>query len=244
MRVVSTLAKSIASNLDALKERIQAAALASGRRPDDVRLIAVSKTQPREAVSAAIAAGQRDFGENTVQDALTKIPHFSAPGVQWHFIGHLQSNKAKFIPGNFQWLHSLDGTALARRVARVAHERGVIVDCLIEVNITRDPARHGLPPERLPAMLDELLTDPPAGIRLRGLMAMGPHLGTESEIRSAFASVRKLRDDTRSRVGLADFTELSMGMSSDYAEAIKEGSTMVRIGTAIFGERTYPERRK
>lgn len=236
---MSQLFATIARNLGTVREQIATAARAAGRAPEAVRLIAVSKTHTAEAVAAAVAAGQRDFGENTVQDALTKIPAFAGQDLQWHFIGHLQSNKAKFIPGNFAWLHSIDSAALARRVARLAHEQGATVDCLIEVNIARDPAKHGLAPEHLPAMLEELLRDLPMGIRLRGLMAMGPYPASEAEMRAAFASVRETRDDLQRRYALAGFTELSMGMSGDYREAIREGSTMVRIGTAIFGERDY-----
>jgi hypothetical protein len=239
MRAMTNTYSSIAANLAALKSRVAELASAAGRKPEDVRLIAVSKTHPRSAVEAAAAAGQHEFGENTVQDALTKIPHFANRGLIWHFIGHLQSNKAKFIPGNFQWLHSLDSTALAKRLSRFADEQDTRVECLIEVNITRDPAKHGLDPDSVFPLIEELLKEPLPGISLRGLMCIGPHPATETEIRTAFASLRKLRDECRTRFGLPAFTELSMGMSGDYAEAIKEGSTMVRIGTAIFGERDY-----
>jgi pyridoxal phosphate enzyme (YggS family) len=233
------LASGIARNLAELRACIADLARAAGRQPGDVRLIAVSKTHPPEAIEAAIAAGQTEFGESTVQDALTKIPRFAARGAVWHFLGHLQSNKAKFIPGNFRWLHSLDSLRIAERLSRLAQEKSATVEALIEVNITRDPAKHGVAPEALAPLLDELLKAPLPGIQLRGLMAMGPYPATEPEMRAAFAAVRKLRDDCQQHFSLPQFTELSMGMSGDYAEAIKEGSTMVRIGTAIFGERDY-----
>jgi pyridoxal phosphate enzyme (YggS family) len=239
MRAMTDTRSSIAANLAALKARIAELASAAGRKPEEVRLIAVSKTHPRDAIEAAVAASQTEFGENTVQDALTKIPHFAGRGLCWHFIGHLQSNKARFIPGNFQWLHSLDSAALARRLSRFAAEQNKRVECLIEVNITRDPVKHGLDPDSVFPMIEELLAQPLAGIALRGLMCIGPHPAPEAEIRAAFASLRKLRDECQFRFGLPAFTELSMGMSGDYTEAIKEGSTMVRIGTAIFGERDY-----
>lgn len=239
MRVMTDAPSSIAANLAALKTRIAELATAAGRKPEAVRLIAVSKTHPRDAIEAAVAAGQREFGENTVQDALSKIPHFAGRGLIWHFIGHLQSNKAKFIPGNFEWLHSLDSVALAQRLSRAAVERGVSVKSLIEVNITRDPAKHGLDPDSVFPLIEELLGQSLPGVGLRGLMCIGPHPATETEIRAAFANLRKLRDTCQSRFGLPAFTELSMGMSGDYAEAIQEGSTMVRIGTAVFGERDY-----
>mgnify|MGYP001616551728 CR=1 FL=1 len=229
----------IAANLERLRAALADAALRAGRRPEDVKLIAVSKTQPAEAVAAAIAAGQRAFGESTVQDALTKIPHFAGQALEWHFIGHLQSNKARFIPGNFAWVHSLTSVKLAQRLARLAQEQNTIINTLIEVNITRDPAKHGLAPEDVAPRLDELLKANLAGIPLRGLMAIGPHPATEFERRASFAALRTLRDDCAQRFALPGFTELSMGMSGDFVEAILEGSTMVRVGTALFGERNY-----
>jgi len=229
----------IAANLERLRAAIADAALRAGRRPEDVKLIAVSKTQPAEAVAAAIAAGQRVFGENTVQDALTKIPRFAGQGLEWHFIGHLQSNKARFIPGNFTWVHSLDSVKIAQRLARLAQEQNTAVNALIEVNITRDPAKHGVAPEDIAPLLEQLLKANLSGIHLRGLMAIGPHPATESERRACFAALRKLRDDCAQRFAPPGFTELSMGMSGDFIEAIMEGSTMVRVGTALFGERNY-----
>lgn len=229
----------IAANLERVRAGLAEAARRAGRRPEEVRLIAVSKTQPPEAVAAAVAAGQRRFGENTVQDALTKIPRFAGQGLEWHFIGHLQSNKARFIPGHFTWLHSLDGLKLAQRVARLAAEQGATVNALIEVNVTRDPAKHGVAPEAIAPLLDQLLKADLAALRLRGLMAIGPHPAGEVERRAAFAAARQLRDACAQRFVLPDFTELSMGMSGDYVEAIQEGATLVRLGTAVFGERDY-----
>jgi PLP dependent protein len=229
----------IAANLEHLRAALADTAQRAGRRVEDVKLIAVSKTQSPQAVAAAVAAGQRLFGENTVQEALTKIPHFTGQGLEWHFIGHLQSNKARFIPGNFTWVHSLASVKLAERLARLAQEQNTMVNALIEVNITRDPAKHGVAPEDLAPLLDELLKADLSGIQLRGLMAIGPHPATESERRVAFAAVRKLRDDCMQRYALPGLTELSMGMSGDFVEATQEGATMVRLGTAIFGERAY-----
>ncbi len=237
----AALTTTIRHNLAGVHAALAEATQRAGRKPEDVRLIAVSKTQPLAAVEAALAAGQTAFGENTVQDALTKIPALAGRGIEWHFIGHLQSNKAKFIPGNFAWLHSLDGPKLAARLSRLAHEGGAVINALIEVNVTRDPAKHGLAPEALMPALEEMLALDLPGVKLRGLMAMGPYPATEADMRATFAQVRALRDDCQARFGLNDFTELSMGMSGDYVEAILEGSTMVRVGTAIFGERRYTE---
>jgi len=229
----------IAANLERLRATLADSAQRAGRRPEDVKLIAVSKTQPPAAVAAAVAAGQRLFGENTVQEALTKIPQFAGQGLEWHFIGHLQSNKVRFIPGNFAWMHSLDDVKLAQRLARLVQQQNTSVNTLIEVNITRDPAKHGVAPEDIEPLLDQLLKSNLGGIQLRGLMAIGPYPATESQRRASFAALRQLRDDCVQRFALPGFTELSMGMSDDYIEAVLEGSTLVRIGTALFGERNY-----
>jgi hypothetical protein len=202
-------------------------------------LIAVSKGHPKEAIAAAIVAGQKDFGESTTRDALPKISQLVNPSIDWHFIGHLQTNKARFIPGNFSWLHSLDSLDLARKLSRHAGEQSATINMLIEVNVSRDPKKHGLTPEALPDFMEKLLKENLTALPLRGLMTIGPHAAPEKEIRACFAGLRRLRDDCRQRFGLNSFTELSMGMSGDYIQAIQEGATMVRVGTAIFGERDY-----
>ena len=237
----SPLADRIAANLARVQDSLAKATRQAGRAPADVRLIAVSKNQPPEAVAAAVAAGQRRFGESTIQDALTKMPAFAGQGLEWHFIGHLQSNKVKHIPGNFSWLHSLDSLKLAERVARLARESDTIVHGLIEINIARDPAKHGIAPEALAPLLEQLLRADLRGLQLRGLMAIGPHPATEIERRHAFAELRQLRDSVQAQLALPSFSELSMGMSDDYHEAILEGATLVRIGTAIFGARDYTQ---
>lgn len=233
------IAPAIARRLAQVRADIAHIAQQCGRRADDIRLIAVSKAMPSAWVAAAVAAGHRDFGENTLQDALTKIPTFTQQSLTWHFIGHLQSNKAKLIPGNFTWLHSLDSPGLAERLSRKAQETGAQLQTLIEVNITHDPNKHGVSTQALFPLLDELLRTPLPGIALRGLMAVGPHPANDAEVGRAFAALRMLRDEVAQRYALPGFSELSMGMSGDYAAAIKEGSTMLRIGTAIFGERDY-----
>ena len=229
----------IASNLFRVRQSIAEVARACAVSSDAIRLIAVSKGHRPSAIAAAIAAGQKDFGENTSQEALTKIPHFQNQGLEWHFIGHLQTNKAKFIPGNFSWLHSLDNLDLARKLSRRARELSANINILIEVNVTRDPKKHGIAPDALPDFIEQLLKENPPALSLRGLMTIGPHAAPEKEIRVCFAGMRELRDECRKRYALPGFTELSMGMSGDYVEAIKEGATMVRVGTAIFGERDY-----
>ena len=230
----------VAANLARVRANIAAAAHAAGRQPEDIKLVAVSKAHPAATLEAALRAGQRVFGENTVQEALGKIARFAAQPLEWHFVGHLQSNKAKFIPGNFSWLHSLDSLKLAERLSRQACEKHAVIDALIEVNITRDPRKHGVAPTDIFPLLDRLLRRNLAGVRLGGLMAIGPYPAREREIRAAYARLRRLREDCVQRFGLRGFTELSMGMSGDYAEAVREGATMLRIGDAIFGARDYP----
>src|SRR3989344_2597138 len=224
----------IASNLFRVQQSIAEVARACTGSSDAIRLIAVSKGHRTSAIAAAIAAGQKDFGENTSQEALTKIPHFQNQGLEWHFIGHLQTNKAKFIPGNFSWLHSLDNLDLARKLSRRAQELSENINILIEVNVSRDPKKNGLTTEALPYFIEKYLKENFPALPLRGLMTIGPHEAPEKEIRACFASLRRLRDDCQRRFGLRDFTELSMGMSGDYVEAIKEGATMLRVGTALF----------
>jgi PLP dependent protein len=229
----------IAANLARVRERIAAAAAQAGRKSDDVKLIAVSKTHPEAAVAAAIRAGQLVFGESAAQEALTKIPKFHARDLEWHFIGHVQSNKARFIPGNFPWLHSLDSLKLAERLSHLAQTQQTRLNALIEVNITGDPKKHGIAANNLFPLIEQLLGVQLPTISMRGLMTIGPYPATEHDMRAAFAALRQLRDQCQTRYALPNFTELSMGMSGDYEAAIKEGSTMVRIGTAIFGERDY-----
>ena len=234
----------IASNLFHVRQSIAEVARLAGRDPGGIRLIAISKNHPHEAVAAAIASGHKDFGESTIQEAVPKISQLANKNksVIWHFIGHLQTNKAKFVPRNFSWLHSLDSPDLARKLSRRALEQSENINILIEVNVGRDPGKHGVAPDALVEFVEQLLKENLPALLLRGLMTIGPHNAQESEIRRCFASLRELRDECGKRLALPGFTELSMGMSSDYAEAIKEGATMLRIGTAIFGARDYSKK--
>jgi pyridoxal phosphate enzyme (YggS family) len=243
----------IPANLARLHDAIAAAAHSVERDPEEIKLVAVSKTHPAESIEAALAAGQRAFGENVIQEALPKIAHFAASDrlaatgaavdaiPEWHFIGHLQSNKVRFVPGNFSWIHSIDSLKLAQRLSRFARERRAPINALIEVNIAHDPNKHGVAPDTVMALLDQLCGQDLPAVTFRGLMAIGPYPASEADIRRAYAALRRLRDDCAHRFALETFTELSMGMSGDYVEAIKEGATLLRIGTAIFGERSYRE---
>jgi pyridoxal phosphate enzyme (YggS family) len=235
----------ISRNLQSVSRRIEDAAARAGRPAGSVRLIAVSKTMPLAAVGEAIAAGQREFGENTAQDALTKILHIARPDVQWHFIGHLQSKKAKQVPGHFQWVHSLDSLRLAEKLssamqsARASNPGLADLNVLVQVNVAGDPAKHGLPAEDVEAFLEKMQSAAYPGIALRGFMTIGYADVDVSRCRRHYARLRALRDRCAQQFGLKGFTELSMGMSGDYAAAIAEGATMVRLGTAIFGRREY-----
>lgn len=224
-----------AARLEAVRRRIAAAAARSGRSADAVRLIAVSKTQSLAAVQAMAAAGQTDFGESTIQDAATKIPF--CPRLSWHLVGHLQSNKTAQVPGLFDWVHSVDSEKLARRIARAAQGQDKVINILLQVNISADPAKYGFHPDELFAVTERLLEANAAGIRLRGLMTIGRRGVEAAETRRAFAELRELARVAARRFGDAYFAELSMGMSGDYEMAVEEGATMVRVGTALFGER-------
>lgn len=229
----------ISSNLAAVKRHIDEVAIRSGRAPADIKLVAVSKTRSLAEVKQAIEAGQKVFGENTIQDALTKIPELKATGAEWHFIGHLQSKKAKQIPGNFHWVHSVDSLKLAQKLSAAMVGSGLNdLNCLIQVNVSEEPSKSGLTTDEVIPFMHQLLQLELPGINWRGLMTIGVQ-GDDRQTRAAFTRLRELRERCRDESGLEHFDQLSMGMSNDYAIAIDEGSTMVRIGTAIFGQRNY-----
>jgi pyridoxal phosphate enzyme (YggS family) len=232
----------MARRLAALHEQIGEAALRARRASGEIRLIAVSKAHSAEAVLAAINAGQFIFGENRVQEALDKqaalqgLPE-SIPPLEWHLIGHLQSNKARFASAAFQWVHSVDRLELARRLNDAAQAAGVMCKALIQVNVADDPNKHGIAPAGLVPLVDTILEANLTGLSLRGLMTIGRLNAGEAETRRAFAQLRTLRDALRERMDLPGFSELSMGMSGDFPWAIAEGATMVRVGGALFGGR-------
>ena len=209
----------------------------SGRSPGDIRLIAVSKYMPASYVRWALSAGQRCFGENTVQEALSKQGQLNYPGIEWHFIGHLQSNKVKMIAGNIDWLHTLDSIKLATRLSSSALGSSYRQNVLLQVNISGDPEKFGLSAAAVPQFIEDILTADLAGIQLRGLMTIGRREATAAERQADFAALRELREDCMKRFELPRFDELSMGMSGDFEAAISEGSTMVRVGSALFGPR-------
>ena len=234
---MSLTPEEIRKNLGAIRERMRVAAVQSCRQEHDIRLIAVSKYMPTESVQSAMSAGQHCFGENTVQDARTKQALIDDPDNEWHFIGHLQSNKAKMIPGNFDWLHTLDSIKLASRLSASALKSTSALNVLLQVNIAGDQDKFGLPANAVFPFIDDLLNARLDGIRLRGLMTIGRRDASLDECRADFSALRNLRDSCATRFDLTGFSELSMGMSRDFEIAIAEGATMIRVGSAIFGPR-------
>jgi len=229
-----TPAGHIAQNLAAVRTRLERAARAAGRPASDIRLVAVSKTFPVDDVRSAAAAGQADFGENRVQEALQKIDASADLKIRWHLIGHLQSNKARRAATAFQCIHSIDSLDLLLRIDRAAAEAGVAPEVLVQVDLAAEATKFGLP-ERLVKPLFE--ADLRAA-RLSGLMVLPPWTENPEDARPWFRRLRDLRDRLAGEgVPAHRLRELSMGMSHDFEVAVEEGSTVVRVGTAIFGER-------
>ena len=224
---------SIADRFQLIRDRMAAAAAQAGRAADDVTLVAVSKTYPPEFIRAAEAEGQVVFGESRIQEAMVKIPELSSR-LRWHFIGHLQSNKIRKALPLFELFHSVDSVELAEGINRIAAEEGFHPQVLLEVNIAGEASKFGFKPEQLDAEIERLLALP--RLEIRGLMGMAPVVEKSDEARPYFAQLREIRDRLNSthRLGL---TELSMGMSGDFEAAILEGATLVRVGSALFGER-------
>jgi PLP dependent protein len=226
----------IPRRLAEIRERIADASGRAGRKPDQVRLIAVSKTHPVDAVRAAADAGQRDFGENKVQEALQKMAHSADTRLRWHLIGHLQSNKARKAAAAVGAIHAIDSVDLLKRVDQAAGEAGRTVDVLIQVDLALEETKHGADVADVPGIVEAAGACTAA--RLVGLMLLPPIAADPEDARPWFARLRGLRDRLVDSGAPADrLRELSMGMSHDFEVAVAEGATMVRVGTAIFGER-------
>ena len=228
---------SIAENLERVREQIAHAAAKVGRAPNEVELVAITKTHAAEKVREAIQAGQSLFGESRVQEARAKIPELPA-AIRWHFVGHLQKNKIRHALPLFEMIHSVDSLVLAQEMNRIAEEEGMHPRVLLEINVAGEGSKFGFAPDKLREQMEALLALP--RLSVLGLMTIPP-LGEEPEAsRKYFVQLRELRDrlQTEFRVDLA---QLSMGMTQDYAVAVEEGATLVRVGTAIFGERKKRE---
>jgi pyridoxal phosphate enzyme (YggS family) len=226
----------IEQRLIEIRARIAQAATRAGRSPADVRLIAVSKTFPIADIRAAYDAGQRDFGENRVQEALQKIDAAAGMSIRWHLIGHLQSNKVKKAAPAFAAIHAIDSVDLVRRVDAVSVERGAAPDLYIQVDLAGESTKFGAPEADVPEIARAALDCRAA--RLRGLMLLPPWFDDPEQARPYFRRLRELRDRlVEDGIDRSHLRDLSMGMSHDFEVAIQEGATLVRVGTAIFGKR-------
>ncbi len=231
-----SLAHDIGTRLTSVRDRVSRAAERAGRRPEDIRLIAVSKTFSSDAVRAAFEAGQVDFGENKVQEGLQKVEQTHDLPLAWHLIGHLQSNKAKKAAAGFAFIHAVDSPDLLRLLDRAAADAGTKPRLLVQVDLAGEPTKHGARPDEVPAIVHEATRC--TSVTLEGLMLLPPFAENPEDTRPWFRRLRELAQTLVSHgAPAAVVRELSMGMSHDFEVAIEEGATMVRVGTAIFGER-------
>ena len=224
----------LSAALPAVRERVAAAALRTGRDPEGIRLVAVTKGHPVIAIQAALTAGLTDLGENRVEALEEKVPEVGRSRATWHMIGSLQSRKAPRVVGLVDWIHSVDSMKLARRLARASEEAGAAQPVLVQVNVSGEEAKSGFRGAELLDRLGEMAEL--SGLAVKGLMTMAPFVEDEGVLRQSFRGLRELRDEAAA-YGLVGEGELSMGMSNDFELAVEEGSTMIRLGTVLFGRR-------
>ncbi|PYI95667.1 MAG: YggS family pyridoxal phosphate-dependent enzyme [Verrucomicrobia bacterium] len=229
---------SIVENLERVREQIAGAAAKVGRAADEIELVAIAKTHPAEKVREAIDAGQTLFGESRVQEARAKIPELPS-NLRWHFVGHLQKNKIRHALPLFEMIHSVDSLGLAQDINRIAEEQGMHPRVLLEVNVGGEGSKFGFKSETLRAEMESLLALP--RLSILGLMTIPPLAEEPEASRKYFVQLRKLRDRLQTEFHV-DLAQLSMGMTEDFAVAVEEGATLVRVGTAVFGERSKPRR--
>src|SRR6267378_6993098 len=225
---------SIAENLERVREQIAQAAAKVGRGGDGVELVAISKTHDAAKVREAVEAGQTLFGESRVQEARVKIPELPS-NLRWHFVGHLQKNKIRHALTLFELIHSVDSLALANDINRIAEEDGLHPRVLLEVNVAGEGSKFGFQPDKLRAEMESLLAF--SRLSILGLMTIPPIAEEAEASRKYFVQLREVRDRLQTEFHV-DLAQLSMGMTQDYAVAVEEGATLVRVGTAIFGERS------
>lgn len=231
---------SIRENIDAVNRIKGEAAVKSGRKAEDVLLCAVTKTRTADEINEAIDAGITDIGENKVQEIMDKFD--SVKPVRWHLIGHLQTNKVKYIIDKVSMIHSVDSLHLAQEIDKRAAQHSITMDILIQVNSAQEESKFGISTDETEGMIRDILDKCP-NIRIRGLMCIAPFAENPEDVRVYFAQVKKLYDEYSSiEHKNLDFKYLSMGMSHDYEVAILEGSNLIRVGTAIFGERDYSKK--
>ena len=224
-------------NLYQVQENMKEACRRSGRAESDVTLIAVSKTKPLPMLEEVYSLGIRDFGENKVQELVDKAEQLP-DDIRWHMIGHLQRNKVKYIVDKVYMIHSVDSLRLAEEISKEAVKRGITVNILIEVNVAGEESKFGVTPEDTPGLVQEISHLP--GILVRGLMTIAPFVENAEDNRIFFSALKKLYVDiTNKNIDNVRMDYISMGMTGDYEVAIEEGATFVRVGTGIFGERSY-----
>ena len=227
----------VAENLAQVQKNIEESCKAINRDPNEVTLIAVSKTKPVEMLREAYDAGARIFGENKVQEIVDKYDQMPSD-VQWHMIGHLQRNKVKYIVDKVAMIHSVDSFRLAETIEKEAEKKNVVVPVLIEVNVAQEESKFGLKPEEVLSFIEQI-----AGfthIQVKGLMTIAPYVENAEENREIFRELKKLSVDIAAKnINNVTMSVLSMGMTGDYMVAVQEGATMVRVGTGIFGARNY-----
>lgn len=233
----------VKENLMEVESRVQAACDRAGRAREEVLLIAVSKTKPVELIREIMETGTKDFGENKVQEMCNKIEEIKEP-LNWHLIGHLQRNKVKYIVDKACLIHSVDSLRLAEEIQKEAVKKGVDkVPVLIEVNMAQEDSKDGIDASETEALVRAIAELP--NLQVRGLMTIAPFVDDPEENRVHFQAMRNLRDQLKAKnIPGVEMTELSMGMTNDFEVAIEEGATMVRVGTAIFGERNYAVKAK
>ena len=230
---------SLKERLTELSAELSELATQAGRSPEEIKLIAVSKTHPSELIAEAFQAGQVRFGENRVQEASEKIERLQNPGIEWHLIGHLQKNKARFCPGRFDWIHSVDSQELLELLEKQCALQSQPIQILLQANLSQEDSKSGVSDyDNLCRLLEK--TQGCQWLRCRGLMTMAAATDDANKIRKTFSQLRTWLEKLRNEFTLTTFTELSMGMSSDYRIAIAEGATMIRLGTTLFGERNKP----
>src|SRR5437763_3636396 len=229
---------SVAENLERVREQIVNAAAKADRDPEEIELVAITKTHQAEKVREAIEAGQTLFGESRVQEARLKIPELPS-AMRWHFVGHLQKNKIRQALPLFDMTHSVDSLALAEDMNRIAEEEGMHPQILLEVNVAGEGSKFGFTPDKLFERMEELLALP--RLSILGLMTIPPIAEQAEASREYFVQLRELRARLQTEFHV-DLAQLSMGMTQDFAVAVEEGATLVRVGTAIFGERSKPKR--
>ncbi len=221
------------ANLREVRERIAQAARRSGRSPDAIRLVAVTKTVPTETIRVLLEAGQQDFGENQAQQLRDRAGELANLTVRWHMIGHLQRNKVKYIVPTCGMIHSVDSLRLAEEISKRAQAAGAQATCLVEVNASGEEAKFGISPAEAPRLASEIAALP--GMNLVGLMTMAPIADDAETVRPVFAALRECLARVNREADLVrPLAELSMGMTQDYEAAIEEGATIVRVGTALF----------